>query len=95
MFDTFFGLQMRTAQMLVEAQGVAGLRMMGMAGLMPASSDETMRMVAEKHTAFTESAMAGVGALWAGKTPAQAYGMALTPIGKATRANSKRLTAQD
>lgn len=89
-----FGLQMRTAQMMVDAHSVMGLRMMGMAGLMPARPDETARMVTEKHAAFTEAAMAGVGALWAGKTPVQAYGLALAPIGKVARANSKRLTAR-
>lgn len=87
-----FKLQMRTAQMLVEAQSVVNIRMMGMAGLVPSRSDETTRMITEKQTAFVESAMAGAGALMAGKTPVQAYGLALTPIGKATRANSKRLT---
>ncbi|WP_139176614.1 antifreeze protein [Jannaschia faecimaris] len=79
--------------MLVEAQGVINMRMMGMAGLVPSHADEGLRMVAEKHTVFMESALAGTGALLAGKTPAQAYGLALTPIGRTTHANSKRLTA--
>ncbi|CTQ50871.1 antifreeze protein [Jannaschia donghaensis] len=86
-----FRLQMRTARMLVEAQSVIGLRMMGMAGMTSADPDETLRMVTEKQTAFAAAAMAGAGALLAGKTPTQAYGLALTPIGRTTRANSKRL----
>ncbi|WP_143114691.1 antifreeze protein [Jannaschia rubra] len=80
--------------MLVEAQGVIGMRMMGMTGMFPADAGETTRMVSEKHTAFTESGMAVMGALMAGKTPAQAYGMGLTPIGRTTRANSRRLARQ-
>ncbi|WP_299651654.1 antifreeze protein [uncultured Jannaschia sp.] len=85
-------LQMRTAQMMMEAQTVIGLRMLGMAGVMSAAPDENTRMVTEKQTAFAQSGLAAVGALMAGKTPAQAYGMALTPIGRATRANSRRLS---
>ncbi len=85
-------LQMRTAQMLIEAQTVIGLRMMGMAGVMTAAPGENTRMVTEKQTAFAQSGIAAMGALMAGKTPAQAYGLALTPIGQATRANSRRLS---
>lgn len=90
-----FRLQMRTARMLIEAQGVVTLRMMGMAGLIPSRADETARMVTEKQTAFAQSAVAGATALMTGRTPAQAYGAALTPIGKTTRANSKRLTRKN
>lgn len=91
MFD-ILALQMRTAQMMFEAQGVVNMRVLGMAGLVDSKPDETLRMVTEKQTVFVQSALAGAGAILAGKTPAQAYGLALTPIGKATRANSKRLT---
>ena len=85
-------LQMRTAQMLMEAQTVIGLRMLGMAGMMNAAPGENARMVTEKQTAFAQSGIAAFGALMAGKTPAQAYGLALTPIGRTTRANSRRLS---
>ncbi|SFI36851.1 antifreeze protein [Jannaschia pohangensis] len=87
-----FRLQLRTAQMLVEAQSVMSMRMLGMAGVLRPDADENMRMVTEKQTAFAQSGLAAIGALMAGKTPAQVYGMALTPIGRTTRANSKRLT---
>lgn len=89
-----FRLQMRTARMLAEAQTVIGVRMMGLAGLMPSEEGEMQRMVAEKQTAFALSGLAAMRALMAGKTPAQAYGLALTPIGRTTRANSIRLTTR-
>ena len=85
-------LQMRTAQMMAEAQTVIWARMMGMAGLLPARADETTRMVTEKQAAFARSGLAVAGALIGGKTAAQAYGLGLTPIGRATRANARRLT---
>ena len=85
-------LQMRTARMMLEAQTVIGLRMMGMAGLVTARPDENIRMITEKQAAFAKAAMAGATALMTGGTMAQAYGRALTPIGRTTRANAKRLS---
>lgn len=93
MFE-LFRLQMRTAQMLVEAQTVIGLRMLGMAGIMRADEGENLRMVSEKQAAFAQSGLAAAGALMAGKTIAQVYGLALTPIGRTTRANSRRLSVR-
>lgn len=93
MFE-LFRLQMRTAQMLVEAQTVVGLRMLGLAGIMRADEGENLRMVSEKQAAFAQSGFAAANALMMGKTIAQAYGLALTPIGRTTRANSRRLSAR-
>ncbi|WP_371153753.1 antifreeze protein [Jannaschia sp. 2305UL9-9] len=87
-----FHLQMRTAQMMVEANTVIGLRMLGMAGVLPSDAGETSRMVSEKQKAFARAGAAASAAMIAGKTPLQAYGLALTPIGKTTRANAMRLT---
>ena len=85
-------LQQATLTMMVEAQTVIGIRMLGMAGVLPAASGENLRMVTEKQTAFAQSGIAALGAMMAGKSPVQAYGDALAPIGRATRANSRRLT---
>ncbi|MEM7488980.1 MAG: antifreeze protein [Pseudomonadota bacterium] len=85
-------LQWRTAEMMMQAQTVIGLRLLGMAGVLPSRSDEILRMVTEKQAAFAQSGLAAMGAVLSGKTPAQAYGLALTPIGRRTRANSRRLT---
>ncbi|WP_167767012.1 antifreeze protein [Jannaschia formosa] len=87
-----FRLQMQTARMMVEAQTVIGMRMMGMAGLMPAAQGETLLMVTEKQTAFADAWMAGAQAMLSGASPGQVYGKALAPIGRATSANSRRLT---
>ena len=85
-------LQWRTAEMMVQAQTVIGLRLMGMAGVLPARPGENRRMVAEKQTAFAQAGQAAMRAMMTGKTPAQAYGLALAPIGRRTRANTRRLT---
>lgn len=78
--------------MMMEAQTVIGMRMLGMAGLVPADAGENARMVTEKQAAFGKSGMAMAGALMAGKSPTYAFGRGLTPIGRTTRSNSRRLT---
>lgn len=83
--------QWRTAEMIMDAQTVVGMRLLGMAGFLPAKPDENLRMVTEKQTAFAQSGLAAMGAMMAGKTPQQAYGLALTPIKRTARANSRRL----
>jgi len=83
---------MQTARMMVEAQTVIGLRMMGMAGAMPAAQGESMRMITEKQAAFASAWMAGAQAMLSGASPGQVYGRALAPVGRKTRANSERLT---
>ncbi|CUH25305.1 hypothetical protein JSE7799_00689 [Jannaschia seosinensis] len=88
---TFWKLQMRTAQMMLEAQTVMSLRLMGMAGILPADPGENARMVTEKQTAFAQAGLAAMGAMMAGRSPTVIYGHALTPIGRTTRANSLRL----
>ncbi|MFO6463635.1 antifreeze protein [Jannaschia sp. KMU-145] len=85
-------LQMRTAHMLAEAQTVIGMRMLGMAGVLPATKGENLRMVTEKQTAFVDAGRAATMAMIAGATPVAVYSAALAPIGRTTRANSRRLT---
>ena len=87
-----FRLQMQTARMLGEAQMVIGLRLLGMAGVLPAAKGENERMVAEKQAAFTKAGWAAATAMMTGQGAAQAYGRALAPIGRTTRANTRRLT---
>ncbi len=94
MFE-LFQLQLKTAQIMVDAHGVIGMRMLGIAGVMPSEAGETRLMVTEKQNAFASAGLAATGAMLAGKTPAQAYDMALEPIGHATRANARRLTRLD
>jgi hypothetical protein len=88
----FLQLQWSTAEMMRDAQTVFGMRVLGMAGVVPSEPDENVRMVTEKQTAFAQSGIAAMGALMSGKTPVQAYGAALEPIERTTRANSARLT---
>ena len=84
-------LQLATARMLTEAQTVIGLRMLGMAGVLPASGGENLRMVTEKQKAFSEAGIAATRAVMRGGTPVAAMEAALKPIGRATSANARRL----
>lgn len=92
MFIEMMRLQMQTARMLAEANQVIGLRMMGLAGVTRAAPGENLRMVTEKQAAFAQSGAAMMRAFWSGRSPAAIYGAALRPIGRRTRANSRRLT---
>lgn len=91
MFD-LWRLQLATARMMAEAQTVIGMRLLGMAGVLPAADNETVRMVTEKQAAFADAGVAAVGTLMRGGTPIRAMEAALQPIGRTTRANSRRLT---
>jgi hypothetical protein len=94
MFMTMMRLQLDTACMLTEAQAVIGLRVLGMAGVLPSEPGENVRMVTEKHSAFAEAGFAATEALFAGRSPSEVYDAALQPIGRETRANTKRLTRE-
>ena len=92
MMQQWMRLNLATAHMLSEAQTVVGLRMMGMAGLRPAAAGETVRMVTEKQAAFAEAGLAMTKALMRGAGPVAAMEAGLKPIGRTTRANSRRLS---
>lgn len=94
MMTEMMRLQWATARMLTEAQTVIGLRMLGLAGVLPAAKNENLRMVTEKQRAFAEAGMAATTAMMTGAGPMGAWTAALRPIGRATRANSKRLSGR-
>ncbi|AZQ68877.1 antifreeze protein [Silicimonas algicola] len=87
----WWGLSIRTAQMMAEAQMVMAYRMMGMAGVWPVSPSENARMMSEKIPAFISASGAATSAAMSGKRPDQILEAALRPIGLKTRANSRRL----
>jgi hypothetical protein len=78
--------------MMAEAQTVVALRVMGMWGVRPAAPRENHTMLAEKGPAFAESALAAGRAAAMGKGPFEVAEAALTPIGRRTRSNVRRLT---
>lgn len=84
-------LSIQTSIMLVEAQMVIGMRMMGMMGMWRVLPSENARMSSEKLTAMGQSAMATSHAVMAGKPPVQVAEAALKPIRRHTSANVKRL----
>ncbi len=79
-------------RMMMEANMVIGIRMMGMAGLWAMPAAELDRMIAEKQNAFTGSAIAATLSAMTGGTPEAIARAALGPIGRKTRSNVKRLT---
>lgn len=84
-------LTFRTGMMLMEAQMVIGMRMMGMMGLWRILPAETARMGLEKVAAVGEAAAAVSKAALTGKPPAFIAEVALKPIARRIRSNVKRL----
>lgn len=84
-------LSMKTGMMLMEAQMVIGMRMMGMAGLWRVLPSENARMSSEKVSAMGEAALATGHAIMTGASPAKIAEAALKPVARATKSNVKRL----
>lgn len=87
-------LSMKTGMMLMEAQMVIGMRMMGMAGLWRVHPSENTMMSSEKVSALGQSAIATSQAIMTGKSPALIAEAALKPISRRTKSNVKRLAAR-
>jgi hypothetical protein len=84
-------LSARAWGLWAETSMVVGMRMLGMAGLWAVRPDENLRMLAEKGPAFSDAALAGVAAAWAGKRPDQIAAATLAPLARKARANRRRL----
>ena len=84
-------LNMQMASLMVEAQTVVALRVMGMSGAIPASTDENALMINEKSTAIIDAYSAGTKAAMEGKTPDQIMSAAMEPVSRKVTANRKRL----
>ncbi|MCA0974101.1 hypothetical protein LCL99_06440 [Halomonas denitrificans] len=87
----YWWMGMQMTQMMVEAQWVMGMRLLGMRGLWAVAPNEDVRMVTEKMTAFTQSALAAQRAVMKGHSPDQVWTAAIRPLGRKTSANSRRL----
>lgn len=81
-----------TGRMLMQAQTVIALRMMGMAGLTRRAPGEDMRMITEKMQAAQASMAAAMVAGLRGGDATRIAQAALRPVGRATSANVRRLT---
>ena len=82
---------MGAATMMAEAQAVIGFRVLGMAGLWAVAPSENDRMVSEKAPAFAAAMRGGTLAAMSGKSAAQILDATVRPLGRKTRANSRRL----
>ena len=88
---SFFTLQLQGVSLLLEAQTVIALRVLGMAGILPASRGENDRMWREKPATFFDAYAAGTRALMAGQNPDQVMSASLAPLSRKVRANRRRL----
>jgi len=88
---TFFALQSQFAALAVETQIVMSLRLMAMAGALPARPGENNRMISEKGPAMTKAFSAATQAAMSGKSPEQIFSASLAPLSRKVRQNRKRL----
>ena len=79
-------------RLMIEAQTVITLRMMGMAGFWGRSHDEDHRMIAEKQAAFAKAGIAMWSAALQGRTGDKVANAGLRPLRRATKSNVTRLT---
>ncbi len=89
--QALFAVQMKWAGLVMEAQTVMTLRLLAMAGWIPARPGENTRMVLEKGPAISRSAAAATDALLRGKTPDEVFIAAMAPVTRRVRSNRKRL----
>lgn len=84
-------LSVKTGLLMLDAQMVIGLRLMGMAQMWRVAPFENRRMMAEKIAAASASGKAVQKAMMAGKRPAAIVDAALKPVASRARANAGRL----
>ncbi len=86
-----YALQSKFAALAIETQIVMSLRIMAMAGALPARPGENSRMISEKGPAMSKALYAGTQAAMAGKAPEQIINASLAPLTQKVRQNRKRL----
>lgn len=84
-------LNLQAFTLAAEVQTVMTLRLLGMAGMIPASGGENSRMIMEKPAAFSHSWFAASSAVMAGKSADQVVEAAMRPLSTKVSANRRRL----
>lgn len=77
--------------LMLEAQAVIAMRLMGMAGVWSVSPTEDGRMISEKVYALTKAHTDAARATLQGRGPDEIAAAAIKPIRQKTRANARRL----
>lgn len=82
---------MQFGYLMVEAQAVITMRLMGMAGAWSVTPAEDGRMISEKVYAMTKATTDSAKVAMGGGTVDEIAAAAIKPIRRKTRANAKRL----
>lgn len=91
--QSLFALQLKFGTLMMETQTVMTLRMLAMAGIIPARPGENARMVNEKGPAMIKAYAAATDAIMKGQRPEQIMNAAMTPVSQRVHSNRKRLSA--
>lgn len=92
--EALMRLGMRSTTMMVEAQTVIAMRMMGMMGFWPMHPGEGARMLSEKLEALQEAQLAVMKSAARGGSAVEVTEAALRPLRRRTRANAARLVRE-
>jgi len=90
-FNGYFENAVEMTQMMIEAQTVIGLRMLGTAGLWSVTPAEDGRMVSEKLQAMQRASSDATFVMLRGGSPDEITAAAIKPYRQKTRANAKLL----
>lgn len=90
--EQFFAFNTAATKLVTDTQAVMTLRMMGIAGALPAAPDENDRMVAEKGPAFAQAMSDMTAAAFAGQRPDQIMAAGMEPLQTEVSNNRDRLS---
>jgi hypothetical protein len=79
------------SRIAIDSQRVISIRLLGIAGVLPAKPGENDRMLREKWLALMQASMGAALAMQRGAAPVAIALAATAPVARATRANSRRL----
>ena len=90
--NEIFSLHMRMTTLMLEAQSVMALRLLGMSGVISTPEGENARMLEEKGPTMALAFGAATQAMMAGQNPNQIISAAITPVSDRVTSNRKRLS---
>lgn len=88
---SLLNLNLGLATLLLEAQTVVALRLLGLSGAIPSHPGELHRMISEKPAAYTEAWLRAAEAVVAGESADMIIKAATRPLHRKVRANKRRL----
>ncbi|MCO4848057.1 MAG: antifreeze protein [Yoonia sp.] len=88
----FFAFNSEVTKLMSDTHAVMAVRLLGMAGALPAEADENDRMLAEKGPAFAQAMSEMTAATMTGKPLGEIMSAGMAPLQSEVSSNRERLT---